>query len=694
MGQFWIVLQIISACLILTLLVGIYIYNRRNRFGNVSYRGFGVFDIIDEPVVVMDKDLRFVYANKCAKKKISYFEKLKPGDTLEGKYNELFIYSENTEIRLENRSFYKRTEQLYKKNAKLAGYLLYLIDITVEQNKISKLRESNDKLSRENASKNEFFAMANYELRTPMNAIWGYTELLLHQVEDGKIRKNVQQIRNSVNTLINTVSGIRDYTLLSEDGKCIVENEYALGNFVERIEDVLKVVADQNGVVLSCELDEKLPSVLYGDSVHIHQIILNIINWMLVSQCKGEYQIVFSGHKVSEDYLELAISIRNSNSGLPADEYRRLCDQLRHIDTWEVSEKISQNFAKGNADFEREMALSLSVTASLLSNIGGSVFFESEVGDKTSKEQSAKDNLSFTIVLIQKLISQVSVRQYREAMQGVNDLNKNRIYVPDAKILVVDDNEMNADVLIQNLSLFGIRADFAENGLKAVDMTDDKLYHMVIMDYMMPGLDGAETLRKIRMHSEWNRNMPVLALTANALEGTKEYLLKMGFQEYVNKPMTVGLLERFLQKYLPDEILMERVYVDSYDLSSVGLPKEFAIEGLDVESGMSNCASNTELYVKTIEMILQYVPGKINALMKYWEENNLELFTIEVHALKSNTLAIGALELSERSKKLEEAGRNEDRNYIANELKEYYDAMSAFIDKLNIALEAYYGAIA
>lgn len=246
-----------------------------------------------------------------------------------------------------------------------------------------------------------------------------------------------------------------------------------------------------------------------------------------------------------------------------------------------------------------------------------------------------------------------------------------RFIAPEASVLVVDDNLMNLKVVEGLLRPYKIKVFVATSGRECLEKLDNSRYDMIFMDHMMPEMDGVETAHKIRAKAgSYFQNVPIVALTANAIGGAREMFLEEGFQEYVAKPIEMSHMERVLRKYIPEEkiIRMDDASV-SYDTTEIAAEEE-ATSRINRRKGIQYCGGNEEDYKEILQVYLSTGLQKIREIRERYKEEDWKNYTILVHALKSTSFGIGATELGEMAKELEMAGKEENISYIQAHHKE------------------------
>ena len=255
---------------------------------------------------------------------------------------------------------------------------------------------------------------------------------------------------------------------------------------------------------------------------------------------------------------------------------------------------------------------------------------------------------------------------------------------PKAKVLAVDDIQMNLEVIKSLLKETAIQLDTALSGKECLKLISENEYHIIFMDHMMPGMDGIETFNRIKNEKESkNKNTPVVVLTANAIAGAREEYLKAGFFDYLAKPICIEELEKVLLRYLPEKLVQPKE--EEIKQESTGEGKSFLeqLDFLDTESGLAYCCNSEEFYR---EMLISYrQSGKYEELQNYYDIEDIENYRIVVHALKSTSLSIGAADISEKAKSLELAAKENDWEYIDehhSELMEHYGKLLEQLDNV------------
>ena len=264
-----------------------------------------------------------------------------------------------------------------------------------------------------------------------------------------------------------------------------------------------------------------------------------------------------------------------------------------------------------------------------------------------------------------------------------------RFSAPDARILIVDDINTNLKVAQGLLTPYNMQIDLCKNGMAAIDAVQSKDYDLVFMDHKMPEMDGIEATRRIRdlgVRKPYYENVPIIALTANVVSGTREMFLGNGFDDFLPKPIDTVKLNLILEKWIPKNKQL-KVAVKNNE-TAVKKDKAFEIKGLNINKGISLSGRKMELYLETLGVFYEDGIEKILKIRECLESDNLPLYTTYVHGLKGAAAIIGADELSEAAKALEEAGEREDLTYIETHNDDFIKSLETLLDNINNELKA------
>ncbi len=511
-------------------------------------------------------------------------------------------------------------------------------------------------------AKSQFLSNMSHEIRTPINAILGMDEILLRECKDPVLLEYAENIRGAGVNLLGLVNDILDFSKIEAGKMDIIPVEYELGSVLNDLVNMIRNRAEKKGLALNIDSNENLPSYLYGDEIRIKQAVTNILTNAVKYTEKGSVTMAVDFEKLDEKNILLKFSIQDTGIGIKEEDKQKL---------FHVFERIEE---KRNRTIEGT-GLGMSITNRLLQLMDSKLKVESIYGEGST----------FSFGIRQKVVKWKPIGNfqdaYRRSLSGREKYQESFI-APSASILVVDDTPMNIKVVKGLLKQTQIQIDMAESGQECLNMAVKKKYDIIFLDHRMPGMDGIETLAILQeMGDSLNHETPVIALTANAISGAREQYLAAGFTDYLTKPINSMQLEIMIVTYLPKEKVLPVVPEENEEEEKTDLPEWLVNSGLDTQNGVLYCGS-TDGYLEAVEIFADSI-DEMGHDIKYFQENgNIKNYTIKVHALKSSSRIIGASELSERAKKLEEAGNNGDWDTINNDTPKLLKMLQSYGEAL------------
>ncbi len=398
--------------------------------------------------------------------------------------------------------------------------------------------EQREKLEQLSNSKNEFYANVSHEIRTPINTIIGLNEMILRECPDEQTKEYAQDVRNASEMLLHLVNDILDFSQMESNQMKIVPAEYETKALFEDIVDMMEVSAQEKKLDFTVDIDEKLPCVLYGDERRIKQVVLNVLTNAVKYTPKGSVTLAVHGEFADRKDVVLRISVADTGIGIRKEELEHLYDALGRVEEW------------GNT-MTAGTGLGLAITKQLLDLMGGEITVDS-IYTKGS---------TFTVTIPQKVVDTEPIGSFETNSSGNGeDGYLPGFEAPEARVLVVDDNEMNAMVITKLLRETKMQIDIALDGKKCLEKTKQKYYHLILMDYLMPGMNGVATLKELRnQENGLCRESPVIVLTANTFIGASHLRREYDFDGCLEKPIMPEKLEPEILKFLPEDIVEYRL---------------------------------------------------------------------------------------------------------------------------------------
>ena len=507
---------------------------RYRLFDTVKSAKDRVIDEIEEGILVVDGRGSLVYSNP----EVSTVFQNIDWDNRDMVDEQVFRFMEtHTDGFIIQDRFYKwQSNDIFDDQQRKAGVLYRIFDMTDNYLYTKQLIELKEDAERANEAKSSFLARMSHEIRTPINAVLGMNEMILREAETDNIREYATNIHSAGKLLLSIINDILDLSKIESSKMEIVENDYNVGNLLLDIENMISLRAEEKGLNFKIETDENMPKMLHGDEKHLKQCITNLLTNSVKYTKEGSVTLQVDSVDNKDDTIYLWVSVSDTGIGIKEDELYLLFDPFIRLDM------------KKNKNIEGT-GLGLSITKRLLEMMGGNLTVESIYGKGST----------FSFVISQKVVGTELLGDYKkmadEAEAADSDARK-AFVAPNAQILAVDDTRVNITVVKGLLKRLKVQFDSALSGQECLNKVKEKHYDIILLDHMMPEMDGIETLHNMQQMEEYNRDKPiVIALTANAIVGAKEEYLREGFTDYLSKPIDSVQLENMIHQYLPEELI-------------------------------------------------------------------------------------------------------------------------------------------
>lgn len=535
-------------------------------------------------------------------------------------------------------------------------------------------------------AKSNFLANMSHEIRTPINAILGMNEMILRESRNEAVIEYAKDIESASRSLLALINDILDFSKIEAGNMEIVPVEYDLSSLLHDVINMTQMRVEQTELDFVIDVDQSLPEKLYGDELRIRQVLLNLLNNAVKYTEKGSVTFSVKGSFSTEHNISLIFTVSDTGKGIKKEDKDKLFATLQRLD--ERTDRTIEGTGLG-----------LAISNNLINLMEGSLTVESEYG-----KGSVFTTVVPQVVLDSKPIGDINAR-YSEKQEARLEYHE-KFIAPEANILIVDDTPMNLTVIKSLLKQTQIKIDTALSGKECLELSAVKPYDIIFLDYRMPEMDGVTTLKIMRGMSEHpNMHTPIILLTANALSGAREQFMAEGFDDYMTKPVDGRKLEELLFNYLPkDKVILQEEGMgfdgkdkfnrgqnvgtdggaDTAGMDSVGnsggltgyeadpsmeeLDSELrdklaGLSGFDVDQGISFCGS-PDGYLEVLGIYVDSARQKASDIERFYRAEDYENYTIQVHSLKSTSKLIGAFDISERARELEEAGNDNNIELI------------------------------
>ncbi|MCL2663701.1 MAG: response regulator [Oscillospiraceae bacterium] len=541
-------------------------------------------------------------------------------------------------------------------------------------------------------AKGDFLANMNHEIRTPMNVIVGLTELLL---EGGNTveteRAYLQKINAAGSTLVSLINDVLDISKIEAGKFSLSLTQYELASLLNDVVVLSIIRIGDKPITFHLEIGDDLPSILYGDDLRIKQILINLLSNAFKYTRKGTVtlRVGCSREEGINDVL-LSFSVIDTGIGMCAEDVDKLFADYNQVDT------------RANRMIEGT-GLGLAIAKGFAELMDGTITVESEYGKGSVFEVSIRQSFIGEETIDSKTLDDLRNFRYEDSKIS----NERQLVRPDlsgVNVLVVDDSPTNLDVAGVLLGKYNMRVDCVLNGHDAIDRMrlGEPVYNAIFMDHMMPGMDGIETAKWIRkIDTEYAREIPIIALTANAVAGNERMFLDEGFQAFVSKPINIKKLDTVIRTWIikdaatPPEYLVETENIASssqrepvpqqhseQDTSAI----EVDIPGVNATLGLSLYEDDMDMYMDILKSFVYNIPTEIERLRNVSKES-LTGYAINIHTMKSASASIGAKSLSKKAKNLERMAKEGDLEGIMTDNEAFIKDAVTLVDDVRTWLD-------
>lgn len=555
------------------------------------------------------------------------------------------------------------------------GMILFLMLMGISAiTSILKQRQEQTLAIKANETKTDFLANMSHEIRTPINAMLGFDEMILREESDEQIVEYASNIKKAGENLLSLINDILDFSKVEAGKVEIINDEYRTSSMLTDVINMTYMKAQQKGLSFDVFIGKDIPRSLYGDEMRVKQILTNVLNNAVKYTEKGSVSLSVSFDKLGGNQGRLRISIADTGIGIKSENIGKITESFQRFD-------LQHNRSIEGA------GLGMSIVASYLKIMGGKLQVYSTYGKGSD----------FRMLIPQEIRDETPIGNYqKDYRKGMKKQNAYRelFTAPQAKILFVDDNFMNLSVAKGLLKKTKIQVSIAESGASCLEQTRNMKYDLIFMDHLMPDMDGVETLHRLRNEAgNPNQFTTVIALTANAIKGSREYYLQEGFHEYLSKPIQGEKLEELLLELLPEEYIIpaeeraenvldylerdqdeeeqEKKQIATADSCMQELEQLLKQAHIQVTFGYRYAGNSMGQFHWMIMLFAENFRNSYRKLNGYYIRQETDMYTIDVHALKSNAKSIGANQLYQLAWEHEQQSRAGNWGYI----REHWDEL-------------------
>ena len=521
------------------------------------------------------------------------------------------------------------------------------------------LEQAREEAIRANQAKSLFLASMSHEIRTPINIMLGMNEMIVRSRLPAELAGYAARAQDAGRMLLALINDILDVAKIEYGKLELVEEAYHTETLVQNLVQLGREQTEKKGLSFAAEV-AGLPPALWGDSLHLRQIAANLINNAVKYTAIGSVRLSLIGRELPDKSgTLLTIAVADTGQGISPDMLSTIFEAFTR------SEEARNSKIEGTG-------LGLAIVKELTERMGGRLSVASEYGQGSTftveiPQRYADDRAQGDGSIVRRIASTTEPHPCAQSFVA-----------PQGRILAVDDNEGNLSVLKALLARTLLQLDTVLGGQECLDKARQNQYHIILLDYMMPHMDGIETVSRLR---QMNCHIPVIALTADATPGTRQKLLAAGFADYLTKPVSGSCLEQTLLPYLPVE-LVTLVHADVDGSRTDEIIQQQAqwllLYDISLTDGLSFVGGNFAQYQAIAGIFLTHTADIPQLLRNLAVEGDHQSFARTVHSLKSLARLVGAGELAALARRLEEKCAARQTAYLEH-------ALPLLIHELNLA---------
>lgn len=536
-----------------------------------------------------------------------------------------------------------------------AGVVATIDDITLEKKALEEIKKAKEMAEDTTKVKGQFLANVSHEIRTPMSAIIGMSHLALESGLNEKQRGYVQKIEGAAKNLLDIINDILDFSKIEAKKMTLEHREFYLEEIFENLINLFVFKMKEKNLQLLFSIEHGVPSALIGDALKLSQILTNLLSNAIKFTPKGEIIIGVKTKERDERSARVEFWVQDSGIGLSHEQVKKLFSPFEQADG-----SITRTYGG--------TGLGLSISKYLVEMMDGTIGVESEVG-KGSKfyfdikvdlapqnRELLKEGANKKLLTPSNLQDAV-LHAFGKKMPKHNGYHEAAQQLHGAEVLLVEDNEENQEIAKELLAKVGVNVTIANNGKEALQKIDEKFFDGVLMDCQMPVMDGYEATMILRKEKHL-MSIPVIAMTANAMQEDKERCIKAGMSDFVAKPIDVKLFYTTLAKWVKPKAYHQRAQ-ESSDKNEVANLCTLDIYGIDIDKALDRVADDEEILFKILKRFAASQKDAMQKIDKMYKDGNLDEFKMAVHTLKGLSGNIEATSVYEALKKLENSTKEE-----------------------------------
>lgn len=614
-------------------------------------------------ILIFDKSYHFLEANRFVREKFA--EIWDRPELLEEKADiKAALEGEGSRVEWKNRIYSCQRYEVQSQSNVTSGYAITLYDITEQENHIEELKKLKEQAERANSQKTRFLTNVTHEIRTPMNTILGMSEIAVRKNTAKDLEGPLKTIYHEGEGVLEMINTLLDISKL-ESGTIELNHEmYNMEEILYEISNMVYMRIDKKDLDYRVEIGPQFPRAFYGDRMRVKEIFQNLLgNAIKYTEC-GNITMILGGEKEEDGRFKIQLTVKDTGIGMSENDRENIFKRFMRC----KNPKMNSVFGAG---------LGLNITMQLVKLMDGNIQVQSRLDEGTTFMASFYQEIADSEPLWLKDMTREKAESH---MENNSFLDQIRVVFPGAHVLLVDDMESNLKVEQGLMQLYEIEPEMALSGRDALHLVENHKYDIIFLDHMMPGMDGIETLSRLR-ELENGKEVPIVAITANAVAYNSNFYEENGFDDSLTKPLHTSELLEVLKKYIPSRIQNKEM-----EESDENLPIKSLLPEIDCVQGIKNIGGSLEKYNELLQVYYKEM-SQILEVLPDLAEDDLEQFKIKVHGIKGSSRNIGAEQLSNSALQMEEWAKNNKREKILAQLDAFLNELDAVMTRISAYLK-------
>lgn len=613
-------------------------------------------------ILIFDKGYHFLEANRFVREKFA--EIWDRPELLEEKADIKAVLEGNgSRVEWKSRIYSCQRYEVQSQSNVLSGYAITLYDITEQENHIAELQKLKEEAEKANSQKTRFLTNVTHEIRTPMNTILGMSEIAVRKNMAKDLEGPLKTIYHEGEGVLEMIDTLLDISKLESGTIELTHEMYSMEEILYEIANMVYMRIDEKDLDYKVEIGPQFPRAFYGDRMRVKEIFQNLLgNAIKYTEC-GNITLMLDGEKEGGRF-RIQLTVKDTGIGMSENDREDIFKRFMRC----KNPKMNSVFGAG---------LGLNITMQLVKLMEGDIQVQSRQGEGTTFMASFYQEIADSEPLWLKDMNREKVESHMEHNSFLDQIH---VVFPGAHVLLVDDMESNLKVEQGLMQLYEIEPEMALSGKDALRLVENRKYDIIFLDHMMPGMDGIETLSRLR-DLENGKEVPIVAITANAVAYNSNFYEENGFDDSLTKPLHTAELLEVLKKYIPSKIQNKEI-----EESDENLPIKSLMPEIDCAQGIKNIGGSLEKYNDLLQVYYKEMSQILEVLSDLAEED-LEQFKIKVHGIKGSSRNIGAQQLSNSALQMEEWAKNDKKEEILAQLDTFLKELDAVMTRINAYLK-------